>query len=105
MPSELPPLDKASELLVFRDGMFTYDSVQAFREEAERQLSAALDENKRLLADCNRKAKALRFAKEVIDDQAERFHKDCRCQLCESLPMAIDEALHPLARAALKEGE
>ena len=36
---------------------------------------------------------ALRFAKEIIDDQSTRFHQDCRCQLCESLPMAIDAAL------------
>jgi len=35
-------LDKASELLEFNHGYYTYDSVQAFREEAERQLQASL---------------------------------------------------------------
>lgn len=38
-------------------------------------------------------AEALRYAKEIVDDQAQRFHKDCRCQLCESLPENIDAAL------------
>lgn len=36
---------------------------------------------------------ALKFAKEVVDDQVERFHQDCRCKLCESLPMMIDAAI------------
>jgi hypothetical protein len=45
--------------------------------------------------------KALLFAKEVIDDQMRRFHKDCRCQLCESLPMAIDAALGGAAPEAV----
>lgn len=41
---------------------------------------------------------ALAFAKEVIEDQAKRFHQDCRCQLCESLPMMIDAAMTALYR-------
>lgn len=36
---------------------------------------------------------ALKFAKEVIDDQSYRFHRDCRCQLCESLPQTINAAI------------
>lgn len=36
---------------------------------------------------------ALKFAKEVIDDLAQRFHQECRCQLCESLPVKIDAAI------------
>ncbi len=49
-------------------------------------INEVLDRNKELVD-------ALRVAKEVIDDQATRFHKDCRCQLCESAPMIIDAAL------------
>jgi hypothetical protein len=44
---------------------------------------------------------ALLFAKEVIDDQIRRFHKDCRCQLCESLPMMINAALDGAAHEAV----
>ena len=36
---------------------------------------------------------ALKYAKEIMEDQAKRFHQDCRCQLCESLPMVIEDAL------------
>ena len=36
---------------------------------------------------------ALEYAKEIIDDQAQRFHQECRCQLCESAPQTIDAAL------------
>lgn len=36
---------------------------------------------------------AVKFAKTVITDQVSRFHNDCRCQLCESLPMMIDAAI------------
>ena len=38
----LPTLDKASELLEARYGMYTFASVQAFREDVERQLRSAL---------------------------------------------------------------
>lgn len=38
----------------------------------------------------------LKFAKEVIHDQAERFHKGCRCQLCESLPESLQRAIELL---------
>src|ERR1700684_343501 len=41
---------------------------------------------------------ALKFASEILHDQAERFHKDCRCQLCESCVPMVDAAL---AKAAL----
>lgn len=36
---------------------------------------------------------ALKFAQEIIKDQAERFHKDCRCQLCESCLQMVDKAI------------
>jgi hypothetical protein len=53
----------------------------------------ATNANANLLAASYELLEALKFAKEVIDDQAERFHKECRCQLCESLPMMIDAAI------------
>lgn len=36
---------------------------------------------------------ALKYAKEIIDDQIKRFHSDCRCQLCESLPQMMNAAI------------
>lgn len=36
---------------------------------------------------------ALKFAQEIILDQVKRFHRNCRCQLCESLPQEIAAAL------------
>jgi hypothetical protein len=38
----------------------------------------------------------LKFAQEVIHDQAERFHKGCRCQLCEVLPESLQRAIELL---------
>jgi hypothetical protein len=37
-----------------------------------------------------------RLRQEVIHDQAERFHKGCRCQLCESLPESLQRAIELL---------
>lgn len=36
---------------------------------------------------------ALRFAHEIIKDQADRFHQDCRCQLCESCLQMLESVL------------
>jgi len=36
---------------------------------------------------------SLKFAQEILKDQAERFHKDCRCQLCESCLQSVEAAI------------
>lgn len=58
-----------------------------FRQDSE------ICSNARLIAAAPDMLEALRFAKEVIDDQAQRFHQACRCQLCESLPQTINAAI------------
>lgn len=42
---------------------------------------------------------ALKFASGVLHDQAARFHKECRCQLCESCIDMVDAALRVSAPA------
>jgi len=64
--SVLPPLDKASELLVYHYGTYTAASVQAFREEAERQM-------RELLRQVERLTKQLNDYENELDDKTEQI--------------------------------